>query len=55
MMPGRRSSDSADPLAGLMAMGAVFFLLFMAWGAVIFFAATSWAFFLHVLRMWGAA
>lgn len=55
MMPGRRFSDGSDLLGGLIAAGGVLLLLFMAWGSVIFFAATSWAFFVHVLRLWGAA
>lgn len=55
MMPGRRFSDGSDVLAGLAAAGALLLFLLMAWGTVIFVAASSLAFFIHVLRMWGAA
>lgn len=53
MMPGRRQSD--DFIGLLTAAGSVLLMLLMAWGTLIFFAASSWAFFVHVLRMWGAA
>lgn len=55
MMPGRRNSDSTDVLGGITAASALLLILLMAWATVIFFAAGSWAFFLHCLRLWGAA
>lgn len=55
MMPGRRQSDAADLVAGVTAAGTLLLILLMGWASIIFAAATSWAFFVHVLRWWGVA